>query len=175
MIVKILWLVKIMSSCNSFAPIYNEQSKVLILGSMPGKRSLAMQQYYAHPQNRFWKMLGEIFQTETGCTYEERKAFLLQHKIALWDVLKYCERESSLDSDIRNETPNDVTELLRENPQIQAIFCNGGKAAASFKKYFSGAFSQLDVYYYHSTSPANARMSLTDLVLEWQIIRKYLD
>lgn len=164
-----------MSICNSFAPIIDAQSRILILGSMPGKKSLAMQQYYAHPQNRFWKMLGEIFKSEIGSSYEEKTAFLLAHKIALWDVLSYCERESSLDSDIKNEIPNDIGKLLRENSQIKAVFCNGGKAAASFKKYFAQSFPQLKVYYYHSTSPANARMSLTDLVLEWQTVRSYLD
>lgn len=162
-----------MSECRSFLPIADDGSRILILGSMPGKKSLAMQQYYAHPQNRFWKMLAGIFQTAVPADYQDKQQFLREHKIALWDVLGYCQRSSSLDSDIKNEQPNDITGLLQQYPGIRAIFCNGGKAGASLKKYHAAQLT-VPVFYLHSTSPANARMSLEDLQEEWQVICKFL-
>lgn len=154
-------------------PIIDGNSKILILGSMPGKRSLDMQQYYAHPQNRFWKMLAEIFSCPVAEDYAGRTGFLKEHKIALWDVLGYCQRQGSLDSDIKNEQPNDITGLLNAYPDIEAVFCNGGKAGTAFRKYFGKDIS-LPVFYLHSTSPANARMRLDDLAEEWQVIMQFL-
>lgn len=164
-----------MSECVSFAPLVDDECRVLILGSMPGRRSLDMQEYYAHPQNRFWRLLALLLNEEMPTNYNDKCALLLRHHIALWDTLGYCEREGSLDSDIKNEQPNAVCELLAVQPQIKAVFCNGGKAAAAFKRYFAkGLPREIDVYYFSSTSPANARKRLDDLVQEWQILLQYL-
>lgn len=164
-----------MSECISFAPLVDAECRVLILGSMPGRRSLDMQEYYAHPQNRFWRLLALLLNEEMPLTYADKCALLLHHHIALWDTLGYCEREGSLDSDIKNEQPNAVCELLAEQPQIKAVFCNGGKAAAAFKRYFAKSLPrEIDVYYFSSTSPANARKRLENLAQEWQILLQYL-
>ena len=164
-----------MTLCKSFAPVADANSKILILGSMPGKKSLEMQQYYAYPQNRFWKLLAYLLEAEVPVDYAEKIALLRRNNIALWDVLAYCEREGSLDSDIKDEVPNDIAGFLTLHPQIKAVFCNGGKAGAAFKKYFALKLpADFPVYYLHSTSPANARMRLEDLAEEWQVILKYL-
>ena len=164
-----------MSECISFAPLVDAECRVLILGSMPGRRSLDMQEYYAHPQNRFWRLLALLLNEEMPLTYADKCALLLRHHIALWDTLGYCEREGSLDSDIKNEQPNAVCELLATQPQIKAVFCNGGKAAAAFKRYFAKSLPrEIDVYYFSSTSPANARKRLENLAQEWQILLQYL-
>ena len=164
-----------MSECISFAPLVDAECRVLILGSMPGRRSLDMQEYYVHPQNRFWRLLALLLNEEMPTNYNDKCALLLRHHIALWDTLGYCEREGSLDSDIKNEQPNAVCELLAEQPQIKAVFCNGGKAAAAFKRYFAKSLPrEIDVYYFSSTSPANARKRLENLAQEWQILLQYL-
>ena len=101
--------------------------------------------------------------------YHTKTAMLLKHNIALWDTLAYCEREGSLDSDINAEIPNDIVGLLNEYPGITTVVCNGGKASSAFKKYFAKKISQeIRVYYLHSTSPANARMTLDALAEEWK-------
>lgn len=164
-----------MSECVSFAPLVDDECRVLILGSMPGRRSLDMQEYYAHPQNRFWRLLALLLNEEMPLTYADKCALLLRNHIALWDTLGYCEREGSLDSDIKNEQPNAVCELLTAQPQIKAVFCNGGKAAAAFKRYFAKSLPrEVAVYYFSSTSPANARKRLENLAQEWQILLQYL-
>lgn len=164
-----------MSRCQSFAPLVDVDSKILILGSMPGVKSLQEQEYYAHPQNRFWRLLALLLQEPAPLDYAEKKAMLARRGIALWDTLGLCEREGSLDSDIKNETPNDVPGLLAAHPSIRAVFCNGGKAAAAFKKYFAGRLpASVQAYYLHSTSPANARMDLQALAAEWRVLLDYL-
>ena len=164
-----------MSECQSFAPLVDDNCKILILGSMPGRKSLDMQQYYAHPQNRFWKLLALLLAEPVPTEYDEKCAMLLHHHVALWDTLAYCEREGSLDSDIKNEQPNAICELLTAHKKIKAVVCNGGKAATAFKRYFAKKLPrELDVYFLHSTSPANARMRLENLAQEWQVITQYL-
>lgn len=121
-----------MSTCKSFAPIVDEHSRILILGSMPGIKSLEQQEYYAHPQNRFWRLLALLLQEEAPQDYAAKQALLHKHHVALWDTLGYCERDGSLDSNIKNEAPNAVVELAGELPHLQAVVCNGGKAGASF-------------------------------------------
>lgn len=164
-----------MSKCESLKPIVDKDSRVLILGSMPGRKSLELQQYYAHPQNRFWGMLSVLLREDEPLRYEDKKNMLLRHHIALWDTLSFCERDGSLDSAIKNEQPNAVCEFLEMYLQITAVFCNGGKAAAAFKKYFAGKLSKnTAVFFLHSTSPANACMNLDALANEWQLILNYL-
>ncbi len=126
-----------MSTCKSFAPIVDEHSRILILGSMPGIKSLEQQEYYAHPQNRFWRLLALLLNEDVSQDYAAKQALLHKHHLALWDTLGYCERDGSLDSNIKNEAPNAVVELAGKLPHLQAVVCNGGKAAAAFKKYFA--------------------------------------
>lgn len=107
--------------------------------------------------------------------YAAKQALLHKHHIALWDTLGYCERDGSLDSSIKNETPNAVVELAGELPHLQAVVCNGGKAAAAFKKYFAKKLPErVQVFYLPSTSPANARLRLEDLAEHWQVILQFL-
>lgn len=164
-----------MYACTSFAPLVDSESKILILGSMPGVKSLTEQEYYAHPRNRFWQLLALLLGEDNPADYVAKKAMLKKHRIALWDTLGYCERKGSLDSDIKGEVPNDICGLLGQYPHIQAVFCNGGKAAAACKKYFVKSLSRpVHIYYLPSTSPANARKNLAALEVEWRIILDYL-
>lgn len=162
-----------MTKCKSFKAEVNAASKVLILGSMPGVKSLEEAQYYAHPMNRFWKVMGFLCNEPqmVDLAYEMRAKALLDAGFALWDVIGRCEREGSLDSAIKKEVPNDIAGLLIKYPNIKTIYLNGGKAQSAFKKYFpeilkSGKYK---VYNLPSTSPANARFRLEDLVREWGI------
>jgi hypoxanthine-DNA glycosylase len=138
----------------SFPPIANPECTVLILGTMPGKESLRAQAYYAHGQNAFWKIIFALYNRPFSFNIEIRKEILLQNGIALWDVLKYCERESSLDSDIRQEVPNDLRTFLFTYPYISKIFFNGAGAGKFFKKYFPDI--NLPTLTLPSTSPAHA-------------------
>lgn len=159
-----------MSKCKSFLPQINENSRVLILGSMPGVKSLEMQQYYAHPQNRFWKLMGLICKVEdmSGLDYEKKIETLLSSGFALWDVIKFCNREGSLDSNIENEKPNDIYKLLKRYKNIKKIFLNGNKAYSAFKKHFPELIKDYDCRKLPSTSPANAKFRLEDLCNEWK-------
>lgn len=159
-----------MSECLSFLPQINDDSKFLILGSMPGIKSLEMQQYYAHPQNRFWKIMGKICNREDLYTldYLEKIDVLLQNNIALWDVVKFCDRVGSLDSDIKNEIPNEIPKLLQKYPNIEKICLNGNKSYSSFKKYFPFLLQQYECFKMPSTSPANAKFSVDDLFEIWR-------
>lgn len=157
-------------NCKSFLPNINEKSKILILGSMPGVKSLGEQQYYAHPQNRFWKLMGMFCKVYNlhELTYQNKLKILLKNKIALWDVIQFCERNGSLDSNIQNEIPNNITELLEKFPNIQYICLNGNKAYSAFKKHFPKLLVKYKCYKLPSTSPANAKYKLDDLYQEWQ-------
>ena len=158
-----------MNNCKSFKPSIDNNSTVLILGSMPGVKSLEEQQYYAHPQNRFWKVMGEICKVPNlhEFDYDLKLKTLLKNKIALWDTIKLCKREGSLDSDIQNEVPNDIKGLLKKYPNIKIICLNGNKSYSAFKKYFSDIQEKYTCYKMPSTSPANAKYSLKKLVKEW--------
>ncbi len=161
-----------MNNCNSFKPSIDKNSKILILGSMPGVKSLSERQYYAHPQNRFWKVLGNICNVPKlyEFDYDMKLKTLLENNIALWDTIKTCEREGSLDSDIQNETPNDIRKLLKTYPNIKTICLNGNKSYSAFKKYFPELFEKYSCHKMPSTSPANARYSLDKLIEEWSVI-----
>lgn len=158
-----------MNNCKSFKPSIDNESKILILGSMPGIKSLEEQQYYAHPQNRFWKVMGNICNEPklSELDYETKLKTLLNNNIALWDTIKSCKREGSLDSDIQNEKPNDIRKLLKTYPNIETICLNGNKSYSAFKKYFPILFEKYACHRMPSTSPANARYSLNILIKEW--------
>lgn len=137
---------------SSFPPIVDENSNILILGSIPGVKSLEKQQYYAHPQNAFWKIIFTLLQEEFTEDYAERIRVLKKHHIALWDVIDSCERKGSLDSEIRNEEANQIAELLEAHPNIQAIFCNGGKSYKNLQKILGKNF-RIPIFLLPSTSP----------------------
>lgn len=158
-----------MTNCESFYPIVDANSKVLILGSMPGIKSLNEQQYYAHPQNRFWKLMGQICNIDNlqDLSYKNKLQILLNNKFALWDVIKFCKRKGSLDSNIQNEVPNDIEALLNKYKNIQIICLNGNKAYMALKKHFPKLLEKYKCYKMPSTSPANARYNLEKLYNEW--------
>ena len=158
-----------MNNCKSFKPSIDNNSKVLILGSMPGVKSLEEQQYYAHPQNRFWKVMASICNEPKlhELDYYLKLKTLLRNNIALWDTIKSCKRDGSLDSDIQNEIPNDIRELLQKHPKIKKIYLNGNKSYSAFKKYFPDLLKKYSCYKMPSTSPANAKYSLEQLIYEY--------
>ena len=119
---------------HTFLPVYNEESRILILGSFPSVKSRENQFYYGHPQNRFWKVIAGIFKEPLPQTIDEKKDLLLRHRIAVWDVIDSCDIVGSSDSSIRNVVPNDM-DLILSNAKIQGIFANGGKAHQLFVKY----------------------------------------
>ena len=162
-----------MQKISSFPPIINKDSKILILGSIPGVKSLEMQQYYAHPQNKFWKIICEIFNEEFTTNYQQRIEILEKHHIALWDVIDTCERKGSLDSEIRNEEANKIEELLQNFPNIKAIFCNGKKSHKNLQKILGKKF-RMPIIVLPSTSPANAGLSYFDKLKSWYIILEKL-
>ena len=158
-----------MNNCKSFKPSIDNNSRILILGSMPGVKSLEEQQYYAHPQNRFWKVMASICNEPKlyEFAYDLKLKTLLNSNIALWDTIKSCKREGSLDSDIQNETPNDIKGLLKNYSNIKTICLNGNKSYSAFKKYFPDLLEKYNCHKMPSTSPANARYSLDILIKEW--------
>ena len=119
---------------HTFLPVYDEESRILILGSFPSVKSRENQFYYGHPQNRFWKVIAGIFKEPLPQTIDEKKDLLLRHRIAVWDVIDSCDIVGSSDSSIRNVVPNDMN-LILSNAKIQGIFANGGKAHQLFVKY----------------------------------------
>ena len=157
---------------SSFPPIISERSKILILGSVPGVKSLEMQQYYAHPQNQFWKIIFEIFEEDFTADYQKRTEIIRKNNIALWDVIDTCEREGSLDTKIRNEEHNDILKILREHPNIKAVFCNGQKSFKNLKKIL-GKEAEIPALVLPSTSPLHT-IPLEKKLAEWKIIKTFL-
>lgn len=164
----ISWNEELDSPIYSFAPISDARSKVLILGTMPGKESLRMNEYYAHRQNAFWKIIFQLHNIPFSTEYQVKKEVLLQNRIALWDVLKVCTRKSSLDNDIRMEVPNDFNSFLFSHPGISNIFFNGNVAARYFRKYFPNISLPNQVL--PSTSPAHA-IKWEQKLAVWQVIK----
>jgi hypoxanthine-DNA glycosylase len=160
----------------SFPPVVSQNSRVLILGSMPGEVSLKARQYYAHPRNAFWHVMGELFGAGFLLPYQERLGVLETKGIALWDSLRACTRPGSLDSAIRDEEPNDFAKLFGSYPNITHVFFNGAKSEAAFRRYVlptlddpKHAFTRLP-----STSPAHAGMTFDRKVEHWRAVAKAL-
>lgn len=165
---------------HSFEPISDPASRVLILGSMPGKVSLRATQYYAHPQNAFWKILGALFDFDPSAAYETRTAHLRACGIALWDVMQSCVRETSLDSDIEEASivANPFGEFLDGHPGIQTVCFNGAKAEAAWRKHVLPQLRRASEIAYHrlpSTSPANASTRYEDKLEAWRAALAVLD
>lgn len=158
----------------SFPPVATPSAHTLILGSMPGEASLRAGQYYAHPRNLFWPILGELTGAHPALPYVERLRCLETAGIALWDVLQCCEREGSLDTRIDTSTivPNDFPGFLAAHPQITRVFFNGAMAEASFRRHLlkSLAPRQLEYQRLPSTSPANAAFSFARRLEAWRSV-----
>lgn len=154
----------------SFPPVSAPDAKILILGSMPGKASLDANQYYAHPRNLFWPIMGELYGASPALPYERRLEILMARGIALWDVIDTCRRRSSLDSDIREETPAPLPAFMDSHPQITLIGFNGKKAEASYRRHFPGlaASSRHRLILLPSTSPAYAGVSFPQKLETWR-------
>ena len=164
-----------MLKIHSFPPIASGMPRVLILGTMPGKVSLRERQYYAHPQNAFWRILGGHLGFDPASPYNARRAAVQSAGIAIWDVLKSCIRESSLDSAIEASSvlPNDFAAFFAEHPQIQRVCFNGAKAEALYMKHVRPRLSaKSDVQHLRlpSTSPANAALRFPEKLRAWQAI-----
>lgn len=150
---------------HTFEPVYNDASKILILGSLPSVKSREQGFYYGHPQNRFWKVLAGILGTEVPVTIEEKKRMLLANHIAVWDVIESCDIIGSSDSSIRNVVPADIGAVLAK-ADIRAVFANGKKAESLYQKYIFPK-TKVPVRVLPSTSPANAASSLEKLIVVW--------
>ena len=163
-----------------FPPIVYKNARVLILGSMPSASSLNKQQYYGHPRNTFWLIMQEILTLDKGIDYQQRKQMLKQKGVAVWDVLKSCSREGSLDADIEwaSIQINNFISFFLAYPLIENVFFNGGMAEKIYNKYvlpeMEGQFSYLQYQRLPSTSPAYASMRQADKIAAWQDIKMYL-
>lgn len=151
----------------SFPPIRNADAKILILGTMPGERSLALKQYYGHAGNQFWKIMFEALGHQFSDDYEIKKKLLIDNKIALWDVLQYCERQGSSDSTIESEIPNNFKQFFQEHPAVRTILFNGNNADEYFQKYV-GFDSRFKYEVLPSTSPANTWSTREEKIQKWK-------
>lgn len=154
---------------HNIPPVYDNDSRILILGSFPSVKSRQSGFFYGHPQNRFWKVLAKVFDSPVPETIAEKKAFLLSYHIAVWDVLGSCEISGSADSSIKNAKPNPI-EIIINECDIQHIYVNGKTAEKYYNRYISKKVG-IKAVCLPSTSPANAEWSLTRLSDSWRIIR----
>lgn len=153
----------------SFSPIVSENANKLILGSLPGDQSILLKQYYAHPQNRFWKVLFLLFNETPSSNYLLRKKLILDHQLALWDVCASASRKGSMDHAILQEVPNAIEQLIIEK-NITQVFFNGQKSEKLYDKYFA-RLPHVQYYALPSTSPANATYSFSKLCESWKVIK----
>lgn len=164
---------------HSFPPVIDERSRVLIAGTAPSVKSLEHGQFYGHPQNFFWRVVYGLFDAgDPDPVYPNRLDFLKEHRLAVWDVIESCEREGSLDANIRNEVPNRFPELLAKYPRLKCIGFNGSKAYDTFRKYFGGheSFRHIALIKLPSTSPIPTKhmRTLEDRIGAWRAIMPYL-
>lgn len=150
-----------------FAPLVDKNTKILVIGTMPGVASLQASEYYAFKHNAFWTIIFKLTGTETQ-NYTEKIKLLRKLHIGLWDNLKVCEREGSLDSDIKQAEPNNFEKLLWDFPNIKKLLFNGQKSFAFFKKYHPELLEKYKYSILPSTSPANARLSFEQKFTLWQ-------
>ena len=153
---------------NTIEAYYNSDSEILILGSFPSVKSRELGFYYAHPQNRFWRVLSKVFKEDIENNIESKKEFLKRNKIALFDVIASCKIMGSSDSSIKNVRPNDIGKLLK-NSKIEKIYVNGKTAFNLYNKYIKDKIG-IEAIYLPSTSPANATYSLEKLVSYYKIL-----
>lgn len=152
----------------SFPPVINQCTRVLIIGSMPGEASLRAEQYYAYKHNQFWKIMSDLFYGgKPFHSYNEKLQLLLKNGVGLWDTLRACERQGSLDSHIRQAMANDFPALLSSHPLIQTLLFNGQTAHNYFVKFF-GQLPGLTYQVLPSTSPAHAAVSYQEKFIRWK-------
>ena len=161
-----------MQQIHNIPPVFNKQSRVLILGSFPSVKSRETEFFYGHPQNRFWKVIAALCGAPVPETVAQKKELLLLNGIALWDVIAVCSVDGSADSSIKNAVPNDISSLLSET-NIKHIFLNGKTAEKYYNRYIKSAVD-IPALCLPSTSPANAAKNLDALVEDWSIIKKFL-
>ena len=162
-----------MHEVHNIDPVFDGNSKILILGSFPSVKSREAEFYYAHPQNRFWRIMERLFGIERLDTVEEKKEFLHSHHIALWDTIGECTITGSADSTIKDVIPNDLSRIL-ETADIKEVFTNGKKSDALFKKWQTKTTGIVPLCL-PSSSPANAAWNMERLLSEWKIIVRYLE
>ena len=156
-------------TAHPFAPVFDERSRVLVLGSFPSVRSRETGFYYGHPQNRFWKVTARLFGEDVPQSTQEKRAFLLRNRIALWDVAMSCEIEGSSDASIRTVTANDLSPILA-GADIRGIFANGKTAFSLYQKLLLPQTGR-ECVCLPSTSPANCAVSFEKLLDAWKIVR----
>lgn len=149
-----------------FEPVYDQNSKILILGSFPSVKSREQKFFYGHPRNRFWKVLAGVLDREVPGTICEKKAFLLENHIAVWDVIASCEIKGSSDSSIKNAQPTDLAKIIAES-KVERIFVNGQTAGRMYAKYQEKMLG-MKARVLPSTSPANAAFSTEKLIQIWR-------
>ncbi len=150
---------------HTFGPLYSAESRILILGSMPSPASREVGFYYGHPRNRFWKVLAEVLEMPLPESIEEKKALVLSHGLALWDVIEECDIIGASDSSVKNVVPTEIPSLLAE-AKVERIICNGALSKKIYDKYQLEQ-TGMPALQMPSTSPANAAWSLERLVEEW--------
>ncbi len=155
------------------SPVYDERSRVLILGSFPSVKSREQMFFYGHPQNRFWRVIAAVMRVDVPATVEEKRQFLLDHRIALWDVIASCDITGSSDSSIKNVVANDLTAILEIAP-IRQIFVNGKTAERYYNRYIRAAVGR-EAICLPSTSPANAACGIERLVDAWSVVARSMD
>lgn len=153
----------------AFAPIADKNSRILILGTMPGERSLQLQQYYGHAGNHFWKIMFALFNQPFSTNYKDRINLLVKNNIALWDVLSHCERAGSSDSAINNEIANDFKMFYKKHPKIKAVFLDSLTAEKLYVKHV-GKSADKKYYLLPSPSGQHARLSLAEKIERWKVI-----
>ncbi len=157
---------------HGFDPVFNEESRILMLGTMPSPKSRETGFYYGHPRNRFWKVVSDVCGEVLPVTREDKIGFALRNRIAVWDVLAGCEIRGADDSSIRNPAPNDMSRILG-HADIKAIFTTGTKAAQLYKRYCYPRMG-IEAVSLPSTSPANCRVTYEELYQAYAKIRDYL-
>lgn len=151
-----------------FGPLYDENSTILILGSLPSVKSREQQFFYGHPQNRFWKLMAALFEEPEPKTKEEKRSLALRHHIAMWDTIYSCDIKGSSDSSIKNVVPTDLKTIV-ENSKITRVFCNGRTSGKYYNKYQEKTLG-IKAIELPSTSPANAAWQIDRLMEAWKII-----
>ncbi|ABR47502.1 conserved hypothetical protein [Alkaliphilus metalliredigens QYMF] len=161
-----------MSKIESFSPIIDANSHILILGSIPSVQSLQEGKYYGNPRNQFWKIIYEVLGQPFQEDYGKKVQFIKEHGIAIWDVIESCHREGSLDSNIKEERPNDFNTFLKSYPRIKYVLFNGTKAHDTFRRKVGFSFEDKIFHKLPSSSPAHT-MKIGNKIEEWKVLLKY--
>jgi hypoxanthine-DNA glycosylase len=157
------------SVVHPFPAVYSQESETLILGSFPSVKSRENMFYYGHPQNRFWRVTAAVFGADVPETIDEKKRFIIENRLALWDVIESCEITGSSDASIKNAVVNNIAGLIAKS-KINRVFCNGGTAGKLYERYIYSR-TGIAALILPSTSPANAAYNLERLIDAWKIIK----